>query len=60
MITNLLINIAAVLKLVPLFSVFGIAWFIHGFCAGLFSFLTPKYISEVAPVKVSGTFGGVS
>jgi len=32
----------------------------YGFSAGLYSFLTPKYISETAPTEVSGTFGGIS
>jgi len=60
MLANFLVNLAAGLKLVPTFSVFGIAWFIHGFSAGFFSFLTPKYISEAAPIQVTGTFVGVS
>ena len=60
MLSNFIVNLAAGLKLVPNFPVFGIAWFLHGFTAGFFSFLTPKYISEVAPVKVSGSYGGVT
>lgn len=60
MLSNFIVNLAACLKLIPNFSVFGIAWFLHGFTAGLFSFLTPKYISEVAPIKISSSYGGVT
>ena len=60
MLANLLLCIGSGLKFAPKFSIFAVGWFLHGFSAGLFSVLTPKYISEVAPVKISGTFGAFS
>ena len=50
MLANLILCIGAGLKIAPEFSVFAVGWCLHGFSAGLFSFLTPKHISEVAPV----------
>lgn len=59
-ICNVILDIGVALTLIPNFYVFTIGRFIYGYSSGLFSFLTPKYISEVSPVEVSGTFGGVS
>ena len=42
------------------FFVFAVGRFFYGYSAGMFSFLTPKYISEVSPVEKSGMLGGVS
>ena len=60
MLANLLLCIGSGLKFAPEFSIFAVGWCLHGFSSGLFSVLTPKYISEVAPVSVSGTYGGVA
>ena len=48
------------MQFVDNFIVFTIGRLIYGYSAGLFSFLTPKYISEVSPTEVSGMLGGVS
>ena len=48
------------MQFVDNFIVFTIGRLIYGYSAGLFSFLTAKYISEVSPTEVSGMLGGVS
>jgi len=60
MICNVILLVGVGLTCIPNFYALVIGRLIYGYSAGLFSFLTPKYISEVAPVEVSGTFGGVS
>jgi len=60
MICNVILLVGVALTCIPNFACLAIGRVIYGYSAGLFSFLTPKYISEVAPVEVSGTFGGVS
>ena len=60
MICNTILIFGVLLTCIPNFISLAIGRTIYGYSAGLFSFLTPKYISEVAPVEVSGTFGGVS
>jgi MFS family permease len=60
MICNGILLVGVGLTCIPNFYALVIGRIIYGYSAGLFSFLTPKYISEVAPVEVSGIFGGVS
>lgn len=57
---NIILLVGAGLQFVDNFIVFTIGRLIYGYSAGLFSFLTPKYISEVSPTEVSGMLGGVS
>jgi MFS family permease len=33
--------------------------FVYGIAVGLFSFLTPKYITETAPLEISGKLGSL-
>jgi len=33
--------------------------FIYGIAVGFFSFLTPKYITETAPLEISGKLGSL-
>ena len=59
-VANIVLCTGSLLKLVSNFVIFSIGWSFHGFSAGLFSFLVPKYIMETAPKEVSGTFGGLA
>lgn len=60
MISNAILLVGVGINCIPSFYALVIGRIIYGYSAGLFSFLTPKYISEVSPVEVSGIFGGVS
>jgi len=57
---NFILIAGCVLTLFQPLLIFVAGRLLYGFSAGLYSFLTPKYISEVAPTEVSGTLGGVS
>ena len=41
----------------PVLFIFGC--FIYGIAIGFFSFLTPKYITETAPLEISGKLGSL-
>ena len=59
-ICNVILLIGCGCQFYPNLYVFTVGRLIYGYSAGLFSFLTPKYISETSPVEVSGMLGGVS
>jgi len=57
---NMILLVGAGSQFLQNFWAFAVGRLIYGYSAGLFSFLTPKYISEVSPTEVSGLLGGVS
>lgn len=60
MVSNVFLIIGCLLIYQEDFTIFVAGRAFYGFAIGLFSFMTPKYISEAAPVEISGTLGGVS
>lgn len=60
MITNIVVLAGGILSLFSNFPVFCVGKFLAGLSAGLFSLFSPKYISEYAPIEISGPMGGLS
>jgi len=58
--TNILLIASVGLCMINDYRVIIPGRFLWGMCAGTFTVLCPKFISEVAPVEMKGTFGVLS
>ena len=60
LIINVVISIAIIVSLIETFETILIGRLFMGMCAGMFSVISPMFISEICPPQYSGPFGIVN